>query len=574
MNKKGFTLIEVLTGIFLVSIIFLAFYGMYRLNLIVVDQSKSRIIATAIATGEIEKVMNLPYESVGIKNGFPSGVLESSTTTLKNGINFLIETRVDHVVDTADGLAFPEDSCPNDYKRVEVKVSWSGRVMGQVIFVTDVAPKNLAEECSTDGGILSVSVFDAFGQMVGAPSIEIENPDTGESITSFYPFGGSHYFSLATSTYRVLVSSPGYSSARTYSTDEVTTPDKPDPLILKGKLTELSFSIDKLSNLSVSAISPWGAGYFSDSFLNEDNLSEKLDLVIKNSMAELATDTSGYLPSGYLISSEISPSGLISWKEFSFLDSKPIGTSLIYKIYFATDTLWNLVPDSVLPGNSSGLGPSPIDLSFLSAADYPKLKTRADLTSVAFEATPSLYEWQISWSDDQLTYVPNARFNLRGDKTIGKDSSDQLVYKYSISTTTDSAGHKEFSGLEWDLYTFSVDISYGLDLVNIVPSPQPVDLPPDSSVDVELYFNSANSLLITLQDAINLEPILSASIRAYNVGLGYDNTQYTDSSGQAYFMPLDSGNYNLEISASNHFATSVVISVSGDEMKNIKLEQE
>jgi hypothetical protein len=567
----GFTLIDILIGVFLVSIIFLTIYGMYQLNLVAVRQSKTRILAAAIANGEMEKIKNLPYRSVGTIGGFPEGVLESSTTTVKNGISFDIATQVNFVVDSTDGIASPADDCPNDYKRAQVKVSWSTGVGGEVISVTDMAPKNLAEECATGGGILSVSVSDGFGNMVVSPLIEIKNPATGGSVSVFSPIEGVHYFSLATSTYRVVVSKSGYSYARTYGTDEVTTPSKPDPGILEGDLTELSFMIDKVSSLSVFTKSPWGADYFADSFLDESRVSEKINLAIKNSLAELATDTAGYFDSGDLISNEILPVGLVSWDEFSFSDSKPADTDLDYKIYFATDTIWALVPESDLPGNSIGFDSSPVDLSGLSAASYPKLKIKADFSTISATATPSLYDWQVHWTNNLATFIPNAPFKIRGDKIIGKDSLDSPVYKYSIATTTDASGHKNLTGLETDLYTFSIDSGTGLDLVSSDPALQPINLPPDFSAQITLYLDSQNSLLLQLQNALDNSPIFAAAVRLRSVSPGYDNTQYTDSRGQTYFIPLASGNYSLEVSALNYFATSSAVYVTGDKIKTLGL---
>jgi hypothetical protein len=75
-------------------------------------------------------VRNLPYELVGVKGGFPDGVLEAVTSTFQNNIEYTIETRVDYVVDPTDGIAAPEDNCPNDYKKVKVK--FSGQVDSEV----------------------------------------------------------------------------------------------------------------------------------------------------------------------------------------------------------------------------------------------------------------------------------------------------------------------------------------------------------------------------------------------------------------------------------------------------------
>jgi hypothetical protein len=574
-NCSGFSLIEVLIGILLVTVIFFAIYGFYQLSLAVVMQSQNRITATAIANSRIEIIKNLPYDSIGIINGFPSGILYSSTTTVMNGISYTITSRVDYFVDSADGIASPDDACPNDYKRVQIDVSWSGsRIGGKVSGITDIAPKDLAQECSTGGGILSVSVSDGFGAMISSPLIEIKDPASGLNISTFSPIGGQHYFSLATTTYKVVVSKLGYGVDMTYGTSEVTTPDKPNPLILGGELITLSFLIDKVGNLSIDTLSPWGADYFSDTFLDQGKISENNNLLIKDSQVILATDTFGYLSFGNLVSSDIFPGNLVSWNSISFSDYKPSGTDLKYQIYFASDTSWILVPDGDLPGNSAGFSSSPVNLSGLPALTYSKLRIRADFSTDSTSSSPALSEWQASWVNNSETAIPNTSFKLHGNKTIGKDSSDKPVYKYSISTSTDSNGHKNISNAEADLYSFSSDPATGLNLVNINPSPQPVNLLPDSTLSVKLYLDSQNSLLLTLQDITDLVPVFAASARLYNNSLGYDNTQYTDANGQTYFAPLANANYNLEISSPNYLPTSTVVSVSGDKIKIIKLDQD
>ena len=206
-RSKGLTLIEVLIGAFLILIIFLGIFLAYQLTLKVIESNRDKITATAIAKGELEKIKNLPYQSVGVIGGFPEGVLDASKTSTINGIDYTINDRVDYVIDPRDGIASPDDECPNDYKRVESKVSWPGLFSGQVKLDTDISPKNLAQECSETGGILSISVFDAFGVMVSSPLIEIKNPQTGQIIKTATPSSGEHYFSLSPATYKVVVRS-------------------------------------------------------------------------------------------------------------------------------------------------------------------------------------------------------------------------------------------------------------------------------------------------------------------------------------------------------------------------------
>jgi len=353
-----------------------------------------------------------------------------------NNIQYKIERRVDFVVDSADGIAFPDDDCPNDYKKAEIKVSWFGALAGEIKVSTDVAPKNLAQECGTGGGILSVSVFDALGIMVSSPLIEIKDPTTDQTLKTATPVDGKHYFSLASATYKVAVSKTGYSSERTYGTDEVTTPENPHPIVLNGQLTEVSFSIDRLSSMSVEIRGTKGAGY-------------------------------------------------------------PV--------------------------------------------------------------------------------IHNIIFTLTGAKTIGTDSDENPVYKYSQNHTTNGPGEIEIPNLEWDSYSFSV-VTTGLDLIGIESPPgtetvQPVGLAPDTSPSVRLILKAENSLLITVQDIETLGPIFSATVRLYNTDLLYDETQYTDEKGQTYFIPLEIGDYSLEVQAAGYSPASTSASVSGDLTKTINLTQ-
>jgi hypothetical protein len=240
----------------------LGIFGAYQLGIKAVTESQRKITATALAQGELEKIINLPYQSIGIINGFPDGILASTTKKTLNNVEYTIERQVDFVVDQADGITLPEDDCPNDYKRVGVFVSWLGILSPKLFLSADIAPKNLAQECGSGGGVLSVSVFDAYGAMVGSPFIEIKDLSTDHILKTAVPLTGQHYFSLATSTYRAVVSKNGYSQERTYGIDEIAAPQKPNPIVLEGMLVEQSFSIDKLSSFSVKTLSRAGEDVF------------------------------------------------------------------------------------------------------------------------------------------------------------------------------------------------------------------------------------------------------------------------------------------------------------------------
>lgn len=279
--KKGFTFIDVLVGTSLMLIVFLGIFGAYRLSLKVISQSKTRITATAIANQKIETIRNLPYKKVGtIPRAVdePAGDIPKTEPITQNNVNFTVETTVKYISDCFDGPrsgecpAAPEtDDCVKDYKRAKVKVSWERPFKGEVSLVTDVAPRNLnqeKEECTgAAAGVLSVSVFDALGQAVPSPLIEIIDPQTGNTLTTAQPAGGKWNFVLSPATCKVKITKSGYSSEQSYRAGDIyngktiAEPIKSHPAVYEGKLTEIGFSIDIVGSMTVQARGTKGQGY-------------------------------------------------------------------------------------------------------------------------------------------------------------------------------------------------------------------------------------------------------------------------------------------------------------------------
>lgn len=440
-NLKAFTLTEVLVGTFLVLIVFLSVFAGYQFGAKVIGQSKNKIVATAIANEEIEKIRNLSYGSIGIIDGtLPTaeGTLESESNAFFNNAEYIIKRKVEYISDEANENL----SCPLNYKRVEIKVSWGGTFPGDVKMVTDIAPKNKIEEISSceaqPGGILSVKVFDAYGIMVNSPLVEIFNPDTKELIAFYTPLNGKIDVPLTALSYEVAVSKTGYSLEKTYGEDEVDVPIKSHPIILEGRAEDTSFSIDKLGGFSINTLFP-------------------------------------------------------------------------------------------------------------------------------------------AQGDDGPVPIPNANFNLQGNKVIGYNADESPVYKYFENHISDSEGELNIFNLEWDNYFFSVDPETGLNLVEIEPEPDPetqaIGLSPDSFLQVNLYLESENSLLIEVKDDETSGPVFSAEVRVYNSGFGYDNTLFTNEMGQVFFIPLLAGNYNLEIKAPGYLDCQGQVSVSGHKKSIIEIER-
>lgn len=582
-KNKGFTFIEVLVGVALILLVFLAIFGLLQLSLKIAGQSKARITAIALANQRIEIVKNLPYNQVGTISGIPSGIIPETEIITRNNIEYTVKNTIGYVDDPFDGLV-GDDLQSNDYKNVKVKVSWPGFLGGQVILITDIVPKGL--EAPEGTGNLLISVFNALGIGIGQADIHIVNDSVTPPIDVYYQTNNQGQYLVAgapssTAAYQIIVTKvtgtgePDYSTDRTYGSEEVANPAKPHTTVIEGSLTEISFSIDQLSSFLIKTLSPWGSDSFADSFLDESKISEFANVKIKQGEANLATTTDGYVSSGYLLSIPISPGNIINWDKFSWTDNQPLETDIKYQVFYASGTSWLLIPDNDLTNNSVGFNSSPVDLAGLATTTYPQLKVKGNLSTNNTSTSPTLFDWSISWLTGQPTPIGNVSFNLQGNKIIGTDFDEEPVYKYSTDFTTNSAGQLDILDLEWDAYDFTIDPAENLDLVSTepasVPLGQKIDLLPKTNQLVSLFLEAENSLLVTLHDSETLEDIFSAQIRLFSSGLGYDQTQFTDEQGQTLFIPLETGNYNIEIQADGYESYLGTVSVFGDKTVTINL---
>ena len=254
--KKGFTLVEVIIGIFLVLIVFLGIFGAFHLGLKILSLSKRQLSALSLANQKIENLRNLDYKDV----------VSTSCVETINNLNYEIETIVQCIDGEFDGKA-PSDAnnCVCDYKRVKVRVSWEGLFGKEKVILHDIiSPKNKVEECEVLAGVLAVSVFDAKGESVDSPSITVKNIHTDQEYFGNLVALGEYEFVLppATDTYEILVTKENYSLSRTYQIGQIyngktiANPEnachaQPIATVLNAQREERSFCIDKLSKFLI-----------------------------------------------------------------------------------------------------------------------------------------------------------------------------------------------------------------------------------------------------------------------------------------------------------------------------------
>jgi len=575
-KESGLTLVETLVGVALLLIVFVGIFGLVRLNIKIVTQSKAKTIATALASQKIELARNLAYDQIGTAGGIPSGVIPETENIERNKIAYTVKTTVIYIDDPFDGV-FPSDPLAWDYKRIKVKVSWSAFFGGEVILQTDVAPKGI--ETTGGGGIISVLVFDANGQPVSQADIRVENNTAFPPIDASYQTDNQGRIFIpgapaCNDCYKITASKYNYSSERTYAVNELVRgvalafPAKPYLSVIEGQLSEISFSIDRLAAKTVNTIKYVEEKNWSDYFEDESKIFQKSQTVLDsvNTAIKLENIDEQYPASGYIISNTISPTSLVEWGRMNWNDENFAPTEIKYQILYNNGADWILIPDSdlTIDGilNSEGFIDSPLDLSQLDAYKYKSIRLKANFSTNDPSQTPSLFDWQITWfSSDTSVSVPNIPFHMQGAKTLGLDADNQPIYKYSQNLSTNSEGILNISSLEWDSYKITISGTTGYDIANSSP-PQPINLNPgsDQAVVVKLANHQANTLLVTVKNSAG-QSLVGASVRLYRAG--YDKSKLTSDSGQVFFSPLTLATYNLEIKMAGYQDWTSEVDVSG-----------
>lgn len=263
MVNRGFTLVEVVIATALLLGLVVAIYqGLVKvMNLIQLSSDKT--IAAQLATEYLELARNLSYVDVGLIGGVPAGLLTRVQTVNRNNHDYTITYTIRNVDDPFDGLIgeTPNDLTPADYKLVGVTVECDlCQDFTPVTVTATIAPLSL--ELTTGNGALFVKVFDANGDPVVGATVRIENGATTPTIDITETTNNDGVFQLIDTppsdlSYQITASKNGYSTSRTYTAAELggATPVLPLATVLANTVTQISFAIDYLSNLTVETVS-------------------------------------------------------------------------------------------------------------------------------------------------------------------------------------------------------------------------------------------------------------------------------------------------------------------------------
>lgn len=263
-NKKkfnsGMSLVEVLVGTAVFLIIAVSVYESYVGLFNLVRLSRVKVTASNLANEQFEIAKNLPYSSVGLVSGVPSGVLQRFQDITRDGITFRVTTTIRNIDDSFDGTAggAPNDLSPADYKLMEVQIDCSScKNYTPLVFTGKISPKSL--ESNSSNGSLFVRAIDSAGNPIMNAQVSVVNTPLSINISEETDSNGMLQIVDAppsVNNYQITVTKSGYSTEQTYPLggSGLENPSNPHATVIIQNVTQKSFSIDRTGTINLSTV--------------------------------------------------------------------------------------------------------------------------------------------------------------------------------------------------------------------------------------------------------------------------------------------------------------------------------
>lgn len=592
-NKKidiqGFTLIELTIAIAVFLIFTLGIYSTMSMVFKIVYQSRMKILETALLSEQLEIVRNLPYDSIGLINGVPSGVLKHSQVINRDGADFTVITSVRNIDDPFDGIlgGTPNDTSPSDYKLVEISGICNNCVQQDpVILSTIISPKGL--EGASKNGALFIHVFDASGLDVAGADVHIVNSAVTPNIIidDVTDNGGMlKVVDAPTGTlgYDITVSKNGYNSDYTVKSS-VSNPNplKPPANVVSQDITEISFSIDKASTINVASVNTACEGVAGPSInlFGQKILGTNPDVYKTNLNFSLASNN-------YVVNN-------LEWDTY---DLNLSGTT--YDLAGSVPML----PFKLNPGSNQNLSlvfvPHTANSVLIKVKDagtgLPLSNATVHLTATGFDDSKDTdlgYVRQTDWSggSGQTNFMDETKYfsdsgglnnnSLAGDLKLQKTGNFYTAGGNLESSTFDLGGSVTLRNLIFEPLVQPVQtglnpIRFQLAATNTPNAVVWNFVGPDGTNSS--YYTATNTIIysgLTNNRYLRYKVFLSTTDNHYTPQLSEVDITFTNDCippGQVFFGGLSSGTYNIDVSRVGYANSNGTVTVSGKTEANISL---
>lgn len=241
-GQDGFTIVELAVGVAVLGILAVSVLGLFSSMVNSALLAKRKAVALTLATGQMEYLKSLPYNSLAVAGGsiYSASPLPATNTQTINGVLYTIKTDISYVDDAFDGCgSYPNQTlkqtyCRNypppsgapatdqnaaDYKIAHVAVyAPSTKKLAEVD--TQISAR-VAETASTTGALF-VTVVDDAGTPISGATVQVTNTTLTPNVNlsdSSDSNGIAIFYGLVPDSngydYVVSASSNGYSSLTT-----------------------------------------------------------------------------------------------------------------------------------------------------------------------------------------------------------------------------------------------------------------------------------------------------------------------------------------------------------------------
>ena len=249
-NESGFTLVELMVTIAVVSILSIATLSLLTSLLHGSVVSQRQAVSLTLATNQMEYLKSLPYDTLAVAGGpiISNTYVPATITKTVEGYTYTVTTNINYVDDAYNGcgtyptLALEQQYCrdypppsgaPNpgntdDFKDVNVTVKDE---QGKLLSYQDTYIASLVAETGSNTGALFIRVVDDSGNPITGATVSVSNssvsPAVNVSDTSDQN-GIVIFYNLPSSTsgynYQVCASDSNYSSLTTIQPSGVLQP--------------------------------------------------------------------------------------------------------------------------------------------------------------------------------------------------------------------------------------------------------------------------------------------------------------------------------------------------------------
>lgn len=143
MKNRGFTLVEILIAAAVLILFSLGIYQGFSAVYQALAAAHHKALAIDLINARFEVIKNLPYNSVGVVGGSPSGVVPSTQTVTVDQVSFVITTTIVNADDPFDGISGGGDAFPADYRLIEIQATCVGCRIDPVVITGRISPPDL-----------------------------------------------------------------------------------------------------------------------------------------------------------------------------------------------------------------------------------------------------------------------------------------------------------------------------------------------------------------------------------------------------------------------------------------------